>query len=472
MQDQVSGFCARNQLKIMRKPPGPRGLDVLGFFGKRTASSTLSFLQNTARTFGPLSYFRLLHQHTYFVNDPDLIKEILVVQQHRFGRDVGATVLRELVGDGVLTFDEPRHRERRRILQPAFHRDQVGSYVDIIATESNRALRAWEEQSQIDIGEEMRHLTLSIIGSSLFGPEFRDSAAPISAVFGRVMKRAGLIAPFATFLKPLTRLYRRIAPTGPSLFFQSERKQLDAVLQPLIERKRRSDSKDVLSLLLGQTEGELKDEDIRNEMAAFVLAGHETTATALTWTCDLLAGEPNLQASLAEEAESVLGNRPAIPEDLPRLRRASHVFNETLRLYPPAPLFGRRVEEPVKLGDYDLPVGATVLLSPYVTQRDPLYFDAPDDFRPERWEGDNSDLPKFAFFPFGGGAKMCIGEPLARTEGVLILAELMRRYEFTSVSGKRAEPTARVTLRPATPVLLKAKLRQPARELTLKGPDR
>ena len=137
---------------------------------------------------------------------------------------------------------------------------------------------------------------------------------------------------------------------GSSLFFQSERQQLDAVLQPLIEQKRRSDSKDVLSLLLGQTEGELKDEDIRNEMAAFVLAGHETTATALTCDCDLLAGEPNLQASLAEEAESVLGNRPAIPEDLPRLRRASHVFNETLRLYPPAPLFGRRVEEPVKLG--------------------------------------------------------------------------------------------------------------------------
>ncbi len=412
-----------------------------------------------------MSYFRVLHQHTYFVNDPDLVKEILIVQQHRFGRDVGATVLRELVGDGVLTLEEPRHRERRRILQPAFHRDQVGSYVEIIARESQRALPGWQEKGQFDMGEEMRRLTLSIIGSSLFGPDFRESAGQISAVLGRVMKGAGRIAPFVTFLKPLARSYRRIAPKGPSLFFESERKELDAVLQPLIERKRRSNSKDVLSLLLGQAEGELCEEDIRNEMVAFVLAGHETTATALTWACDILAGEPDVQAWLAEEAQSVLGDRAAIPEDLPRLRRASLAFNETLRLYPPAPLFGRRVLEPVKLGGYELPVGATVLVSPYVTQRDPLHFEAPDDFRPERWERENSALPKFAFFPFGGGAKMCIGEPLARTEGVLILAELMRRYEFASVSGKRTEPTARVTLRPATPVLLKAKLRQGAREL-------
>jgi cytochrome P450 len=205
-------------------------------------------------------------------------------------------------------------------------------------------------------------------------------------------------------------------------------------------------------------------------MVTFVLAGHETTATALTWACDLLALEPKLQACVAEEAESVLGDGPAKPEDLSRLRYTSLVFNETLRLYPPAPIFGRRVLEPVQLGEYQIPVGATVLLSPYVTQRDPLNFDAPDDFRPERWEQLGNTLPKFAFFPFGGGAKMCIGEPLARTEGVLILAELMRRYEFSSVSGKRTQPTARVTLRPAQPVLLKAKVRERSRELTAKAP--
>ncbi|MFL6414093.1 MAG: cytochrome P450 [Bryobacteraceae bacterium] len=455
----------------MKKPPGPRGLDVLGFFGKRTASSTLGFLQKTARDFGPLSYFRILHQHTYLVNDSDLIKEILVVQQHRFQRDVGATVLRELVGDGVLTLEEPRHRERRRILQPAFHRDQIASYVEIIGNESKRLLPGWQNRTQVDMGEEMRRLTLSIIGSSLFGPDFRDSAAPISAVLGRVMKGAGRIAPFVTFVKPVTRSYRRLAPKGPSLFFPSERKELDAVLQPLIDRKRCSDSKDVLSLLLGQTEGELDDEDIRNEMVAFVLAGHETTATALTWACDLLAAEPAMQARLADEAQSVLGDRTPTPDDLPRLRYASLVLNETLRLYPPVPLFGRRVHESVTLAGYELPVRSTVLLSPYVTQRDPRNFEDPEEFRPERWEAGPGAFPKFAFFPFGGGAKMCIGEPLARTEGVLILAELMRRYQFASVSGTRAQPTARVTLRPAQPVLLTAQLRERAHAQAATAPD-
>lgn len=441
-------------------------MNVLGFFGFKTTSGPLPFLQNAARAFGPLSYFRIFHQHTYFVSDPDLIKEVLVSQQHRFGRDVGATVLRELVGNGVLTLEEPRHRERRRILQPAFHRDQVGSYVEIIGNESNRLLPGWEEREGIDMGEEMRRLTLSIIGSSLFGTDFRDSARQISTVLGRVMNRAGGIAPFVTFLKPVARAYRRIAPHGPSLFFEPERKELDAVLQPLIDRKRLSDAKDVLSLLLGQTEGDLEDEDIRNEMVAFVLAGHETTATALTWACDLLSTEPELQARLAAEAESVLGSCSPMPEDLAQLRYTSQVFNETLRLYPPAPLFGRRVQEPVTLGGYDLPVGATVLLSPYVTQRDPANFENPEEFRPERWTPGSSTLPKFAFFPFGGGAKMCIGEPLARTEGVLILAELMRRYEFESLSGKRAQPAARVTLRPAHPVRLRAKLRERAPALT------
>lgn len=439
----------------MTKPPGPRGLDVLGFFGVRTAPSTLRFLQKTSESFGPFSYFRLFHQHTYFVNDPDLIKEVLVVQQHRFGRDAGATILRELVGDGLLTREEPGHRERRRVLQPAFHRDQVGSYVEIIGTECRRSLPSWREREQIDVGEEMRRLTLSVIGSSLFGPKFADSAQIISSILGRVMKRAGKIAPLVTFLKPVARSYRRITPRGPSLFFQSERKELDAVLQPLIQQKRSSTGKDVLSLLLGESQGELDDEDIRNEMVAFVLAGHETTATALTWACDLLSAEPQMQAAIAEEARSVLADRDAVPEDLPRLRYTSLVFNETLRLYPPAPLFGRRVLEAAQLGEFDLPVGATILLSPYVTQRNPRYFDSPDVFRPERWEAENGP-PKFAFFPFGGGAKMCIGEPLARTEGVLILAELMRRYRLASVSGERTPATARVTLRPARPVLMRA----------------
>lgn len=439
----------------MKKPPGPRGRNALRFFSLKSGSQRLGFLQETARQHGPLSYFRLLHQHTYLVDDADLIKEVLVLQQHRVGRDAGATILRELIGDGLITREEPLHRERRRVLQPAFHREQIASYMDIIVQESSRAFSDWTDGASVDIGEQMRRLTLSIIGMSLFGPEFRDSAREISAVLDRVMKRAGRIAPAVTFLKSLTRRYRRVFPHGPSLFFQRERKELDLILRPLIAKRRNSNGRDVLSLLLNlhdETSGSLSDEDILNEIVTFVLAGHETTATALTWACHLLATHIPQQTQLAAEAQSVPSETNSAAEMVSRLSYTAMVFNETLRLFPPVPLFGRRVVQPMALAGYNIPVGATVLLSPYITQRNPRYFQEPDSFRPERWN--NGPAAKFAWFPFGGGAKMCIGEPLARAEGVLILAEMMRRFEFSQPDHQTVSINPSVTLRPDRPVIL------------------
>ncbi len=439
----------------MTTPPGPRGREVLGFFNFKSASRSLGFLEQTARRYGPLSYFRLLGHHTYLPDDADLIKEVLVVQQHCFGRSAGAGILRELVGDGLITREEPLHRERRRILQPAFHREQVASYFDIIAGECSRTLDNWRDRRSIDIGIEMRQLTLSIIGGSLFGPEFRESARAISVVLQRVMQRAGRIVPLVTFLKSLIRNYRRAFPHGPSLFFQSERKELDGILQPLIASRRKSNARDVLSLLLNQYDeasGALTDEDIRNEIITFVLAGHETTATALTWACHLLANHPAAQAQLAAEVTSVLPDREPSAQDFPHLTYTSMVFNETLRLYPPVPLFGRRVLQPATLAGYKLPVGATIFLSPYITQRNPRYYPDPDSFIPERWKTETA--PKFAWFPFGGGAKMCIGEPLARAEGLAILAAIFRRFELLPVAGETVGINPRVTLTPDRPVIL------------------
>ncbi len=444
----------------MKKPPGPRGRDVLGFFGRGSSLRTLGFLRQTAREYGPISYFRLFHQHTYLIDDAELVKEVLVNQQHRFGRDVGATVLRELVGDGLITREEPLHKERRRVLQPAFHKDQVASFVDLTAGECSEALPRWQDGIAINVGDELRRLTLSIIGASLFGPEFRGNAEAISAILGRVMSRARGVAPLVTFLKPLTRVYRRVLPNGPSLFFQSERTELDRILQPLIEGKQNRGGRDVLSLLLAQYENEsrlLTDSDIRNEIVTFVLAGHETTATALTWACYLLARRPEIQEKLAAEAASVLADRQPTSEDLPQLAYASMVFNETLRLFPPVPFFGRRAVEPVDLAGYTIPRGATVLLSPYITQRNERYFEDSESFLPDRWR--TAGQPKFAFFPFGGGAKICIGEPFARTEGTLILTEIMRRFELAPDLPGEVGMNPRVTLAPARPVIVVPQLR-------------
>ncbi|HVV46132.1 MAG TPA: cytochrome P450, partial [Bryobacteraceae bacterium] len=369
----------------MRLPPGPRGLEVLGF-----ARRTLPFLEETARRFGPISYFRLLNQRMYLIDHPEWIHEILVTRQHLFVRDTGATVLRELVGDGLLTLDEPAHRERRRVLQPAFHRERIASYARIMVGECVRAADAWRPGLDLDIAAEMKRLTLTIVGAALFGSDFSGSADGIAAVLERVLRRSRWIAPGVALLEPVVRAYRSVWPGGPSLFFPSERAELERILAPVIEHRRRAGAGDVLSLFLA----DLADRDAANEIVTLVLAGHETTAVALTWAWHLIARSPEVEERLVEELDHVLADRDPCADDIPRLPYTAMVFNETMRLYPPAPVFGRRPVAKVTFGGYDIPPGSSILISPYITQRNERWFPQPDRFDPERWRG--ISIPKFA----------------------------------------------------------------------------
>lgn len=250
----------------------------------------LEFFQKTARTYGRLSSFRILHKRIYLIDDPDLIQEVLVTRQHEFIRDTGATLLHELVGDGLITREEPLHRERRRVLQPAFHRDQIASYAETIAAECKRVSGEWESRDTLDIRLEMRRLTLSVVGATLFGTEFRDSAGQIAEVLQQVTRKSSWLAPAMAFIEPLVVRYRRWFPNAPSLFFRRERRLLEKAVEPIIANGRINDGpaerRDVLSLILNQhLEGDapLSDRDVQNEVVTFVLAGHETTSTALTW---------------------------------------------------------------------------------------------------------------------------------------------------------------------------------------------
>ena len=439
-------------------------------------AGTLKFLERTAHRYGPLSYFRLLHQQIYLVDDAELIKEVLVVRQHDFSRDTGATLLRELVGDGLLTRDEPLHRERRRTLQPAFHREQIEAYAAIMIRECERATQKWIPQGTFDLGREMRRLTLSIVGASLFGAEFQEnaggvaSAESIAQILRRVMRKSARIAPFLSLLQPFAKAYRKRAPNGPSLFFRKERRKLDAILKPIIEGRRISPARDVISLLLDG--GELSGEDVRNEVVTFVLAGHETTATALTWACYLIAAHPLVRERLEAEIDAVLANGPLTFESCGQLRFTTMVFQEAMRLYPPAPAFGRKAVRDVKLNGYVVPRGSSVFVSPYVTHRNERYFDEPHEFRPERWE--NPQVPKFAYFPFGGGAKMCIGEPFAKMEGIIALATIARhmRLEIHQGSEQTREPGfgPGITLQPDRPIEVKA-LARPAPAISTPRPS-
>jgi cytochrome P450 len=233
------------------------------------------------------------------------------------------------------------------------------------------------------------------------------------------------------------------------VFFESERRELDRIVMPLIEERRRASAKDIVSLLIAM---DLSDRDARDEIVTFVLAGHETTATALTWASYLLARHPEASARIEAEVDEVLGDRRMTFDDVARLRYTAMVFNEALRLYPPAPLFGRRAIRDVDFGAFTVPKGASVMLSPWITHRDPRYWDRPETFEPERWE--SSEVPKFAFFPFGGGAKMCIGDAFAKLEGVIVLAEMARRFRFALAESADVGIRPGVTLQPDRPIRL------------------
>lgn len=434
----------------MTYPPGPRGLETLGFF-----QGSLGFIEKTVREYGPVSSFRLLFQRIFVFNDAELIRDVLVTRQHDFERDMGARFLRELVGDSVITRMEPRHRERRRVLQPAFHREQIESYANTMVDLATPAVSEWSTRPEIVVGAEMRKLTLSIVGASLFGADFTSAASDIAAVLFRVFHKSRRVIPLMTPLRPFLRLYRWLFPRGPSVFFERERRELDRIVMPLIDRRRRESSKDIVSLLLAM---DFSDRDASDEIVTFVLAGHETTATALTWASYLLAQHPEVSARIEAEVDEVLEDRRMTFDDIANLRYTTNVFNEALRLYPPAPLFGRRAIRDVDFGGFTVRKGATVMLSPYVTQRDPRYWERPEAFEPERWE--NSTAPKFAFFPFSGGAKMCIGDGFAKLEGVIVLAEMARRFRFALAEPADVGIVTGVTLQPNRPIRLALEPRQ------------
>jgi cytochrome P450 len=252
-----------------------------------------------------------------------------------------------------------------------------------MAAESQRFCEEVIEGTPLNINRAMKELTLSIVGSTLFGRDFHENTHQIAGIIQRVIRRSAWIAPASALFEPLVRGYRRLFPRAPSLFFPSERKRLEQIVDPIINERRTTQTQDVLSLLLqarDDVDRPLDNEAIRNELITLVLAGHETTATALTWTWYLLSDHPAVEEKLVEELEDVIGDREINFDDLPKLTYANMVFKEALRLYPPALAFGRRPLQRVELGGYPIPEGSTIMLSPYVTHRNEKYFPEPTRF--------------------------------------------------------------------------------------------
>jgi cytochrome P450 len=430
----------------MVKPPGPKGhllVGVLPEFRKDPAG----FLEKMARQYGDVVYIPLGRQHIYCVSHPDAIRDVLVTHQNKFKKSRMLERARVLLGDGLLTSEGEHHRRQRRLVQPAFHRDRLAGYGAVMVERTVAARDRWQSGQSFDVLQEMMRMTLAIVAKTLFSTDVDSEADEIGVALTQVFSL------FEIILMPFSEILEKL-PLPAVRRFKRARKRLDETIYRLIAERRAQggDAGDLLSMLLlaqdDEGSGGMSDEQVRYEALTLFLAGHETTADALTWTWYLLSQNPQAEAEFHAELDRVLAGRLPSFDDLPQLRYTERVFAEALRLYPPAWGIGRRALEDFQVGDFLIPARSVVLMSPYVVHRDPRWFSDPLAFRPERWLTDDSSRPKFAYFPFGGGARVCIGERFAWMEGTLLLAAIGQRWRLRLEPGHRVEKHARITLRP------------------------
>ncbi len=411
----------------MRHPPGPRsrfpGEPLLAF--RRDA---LSYLTAAAREHGDIVHLRLGPRHFFLLNHPDLIKDVLVTHHRRF-TGLAFEAGKRIIGDGLLTAQGEAHRRQRRLVQPAFHRDVLAAYGLTMTEHALRWCEGHHDGEVVAIRDEMMRLTLGVIGETMFGATDGTAANDVRELIDAAMALFGPITfGFAALVERL--------PTPAARRFVRARARLDARVYRMLSERRSSgtDRRDLLSMLLVAQDAEgdgarLTDRQLRDEIVTTFLAGHETTASALTWSWALLAQHPAVEAQLHSELDTVLGGRVPTVADLPSLPYTTGVVAETLRLYPPAPMVFRRALEEHPVGDYVIPKGGIVILSQYVMHRDARFFDNPEAFEPDRWRPEaRATRPRYAYFPFGGGPRVCIGEGFAETEGVLVLATVAQRW--------------------------------------------
>jgi cytochrome P450 len=402
--------------------------------------------QGLARRHGDIAFFRLGSEHCYFVNHPTYIKDVLVTHQRNFTKSRGLERAKKLLGDGLLTAEGQTHLRHRRLLQPAFHRERIAGYAQVMIDYAERMTGRWQPGATLDLSKEMMRLTLSIAGKTLFDSDVESQADEVGVAVTEVLESFWLnLLPGADLLErlPIPRLRRA----------HESRLRLDALIYQMIaERKHRgSDRGDMLSMLIAAQDEQtapLTDEEVRDEAITILLAGHETTANALTWTLYLLSQNAAAAAALEDEMQRVLGGRAPTPRDYPQLVYTRKVVTEAMRLFPPAWVIGRRAIEAYAVGGYEVPARGIVFMSPYVLHRDPRFYADPDSFAPARWTAEfESTLPKFAYFPFGGGARQCIGEQFAWMEAVLVLASIVRQWRLELDPGQRIVLQPLVTLR-------------------------
>jgi cytochrome P450 len=409
----------------------------------------LTFLPRLARKYGDVAHLRFGRQDLFLVSHPDQIRDILVTHSRQFKKGKGLEGAKRLLGEGLLTSEGDFHLRQRRLAQPAFHRERVAGYAEIMVDSAEQLSARWARGNEVDMAREMSRLTLTIVGRTLFGSEVEGEAEEIGEAIASTLTMFNHV--FLPFAEVLDRL-----PFGPGPRFRKARERLDQTIYRMINEHRAAgrDRGDLLSMLIMAQDDEdhgarMTDEQIRDEAITIFLAGHETTALALTWTWYLLSRHPEVESRMRRELAEVLGDRRATMADWPRLRYTEMVLAESMRLYPPVWILGRRALSDYQLDKYRIPRHAIILTSQWVVNHDERWYADPFTFNPERWTPEaRAARPKFSYFPFGGGPRICIGETFAWVEAGLVLATLARRWQPRLLPGQEIVPRPSITLRP------------------------
>jgi cytochrome P450 len=420
---------------------------------RKIQQDTLGFLMEAVHQNGDLVSFAIPGQSVVLVNNPEWIKHILLDNHHNYTKDtIQYNSLSKITGRGLLTSDGDAWFRNRRLEQPAFARPRLLALDQIVVPAAQKMLAEWatafQQAESLDIDRQMMRLALEIVGKALFSIDLSQKA---HALTGAVMTALDYIMYQARSLivPPL------FLPTPRNLHFRQAIQTLDQAVDEIISSRRRlaDPGDDLLGMLLKgrdlQTRLPLSSQQLRNEVITLLIAGHETVASALTWSWYLLANNPDARRRLQAEVEEVLENRLPASTDLPRLKYTYQVFAEALRLYPPAWLITRRAVQADQLGPFTLPAGSLVIISPYTIHRHPAFWENPELFNPDRFVEDNeSKRQRFAYIPFGGGPRLCIGSNFALIEAQLILAVVIQRYQLDLLPGSIVQPDALVTIRP------------------------
>ena len=434
-----------------RTPPGPDGLPIVGNL-PAFARDQFGFERRMHREYGDVVRWKFPGGWVYHLSNPDHIEHVLVRNNQNYVKgEAFQETLGPVTGNGLLNSEGEFWRRQRHLVEPAFHPDRISTYAEMMVDVTERTTAGWQNGEVRDVHSEMTALTLEIVGRTLFGVDLRDESERVGEALEVVMARSEF---------SLTDLLPEQIPTPGRRRFEQAVETLNQVVARIVrERRRNPTNDDVVSMLLAARDesGEaMSDRQVRDEVMTLLLAGHETTALALTFTFFLLAQHGDVERNLVAELDEVLGGEAPTVADLDDLTYLEQVVTESMRLYPPVPGIVREPVEDDRVGDYRIPAGVTVSMSQHVVHRDPRWYDDPMAFRPERWtDGFRESLPRLAYFPFAAGPRRCVGDRFALLEARMVLATILQEYHLELVSSPALDLRPSITARPRNPVEMK-----------------